>query len=202
MNLDNNTIIKCNLNYGFKFISGLEDYDLVLIDNIDILIKYKKEIKNILSNCSGLLLYTDKDIDCSKINYLEMQLITKKKIHDKYIYFYGHKIIEDNYNENRVRVFDKNSIEINKEYIEEGKEKFNLFNKDNVLSFNINRILSKGYKEYTKVNVLDLTIEEDLTQVLIINNLYKVIVLGVDKIKVRTTSAIYGQKISSIELMI
>ena len=202
MNLNNNTIIKCNLNYGFKFINGLEEYDLVLIDDIDILIKYQKEIKNVLSNCSGLLLYIDKNIECSKINYLEMKLIAKKNINDKYLYFYGHKTIQENYNDNRIREFNKSSIAIINENMDENKEKFNLFNKNNVLSFNINRILNKSYKENNKVNVLDLTLGEELVQVLIVNSLYKVIILGLDKIKVRTTSAIYGQKINTIELII
>lgn len=203
MNFKNNTIIKCDLTHGFKFIKGIEKYNLILVDDIEVLINYKDEIKELLCDNCGLIIYTDKLLTESDIDYLNMNLIVQKNINNKHLYFYGHNMIYNYYYDKEISFINNEIIKLSisdKTEFERKDNIINLFNKDNVLNYNINKFLNKGYTANETINTLDLTKGEDLSQLLIINNDCKLTILGYDKIKVRTTSALHGRKINFIEI--
>lgn len=203
MKFDNNTIIKGNIDNGLKFIKGIDKYDLLVIDDIDLLFKYKDEIDELLNYSYGLILYTKEPFIVDRLSGSKAKLLFDKNIGDKYLYFYGNKNIANNYYTDRLKQINNDLFKscVIEEHKKEEVSKINLFNKNSVLNYNINRLISKGYHSKSIINVLDLTRYEELSHILITNDLCKMTVIGNDKLKLRTTCAIYGKKLSLIEII-
>lgn len=199
LNLEQNTIIKCNIEDGFKLIEGLNKYDVIFIDDFMSLLKYKKDIKKFFNEYTKIIIYTEKDINCNKINYFHMKLISKKKIDNKFLYCYGTEQVLNLYNQSIPQI-NMNNIEINKNHNRKKKNNLNLFNKNNILNYNINRLLSKTSIN-TNMKILDISYEEDFAHSVITNEDYTVTILGYDKIKLRTTCLINAIKLNIVELI-
>lgn len=191
--MENNTIINGELEIGLRYINGLNKYDLIIIDDLNVYFENKETINNLMKH-SLIILGTkeNKKLIYSEFNNADIKVLKFKGL---YMYVIGDmkKYLEKDYSVNMIDCYN-NEVSF--------KEKsFSLYSVDKRYSFLITKLLN--LYNMNEISILDCSKNEEVSQTLIFYGHKKeVIMTKISNYTYKTESIykIYDKKYKKINI--